>query len=74
MIVCHCNGVSDRAIRRIVRAGAVTTELVARECGAGAGCGGCRASVRAILRQHVETAREREASVSVSLSAEAVPT
>jgi bacterioferritin len=49
MLVCHCNGVSDRAIRRSVRAGAVTPELVARTCGAGACCGGCRDAVQEIL-------------------------
>jgi bacterioferritin-associated ferredoxin len=55
MIVCHCNGVSDRAIRRTVRAGAVTTDLVARECGAGASCGGCRDAVEEILLGELET-------------------
>jgi bacterioferritin-associated ferredoxin len=49
VIVCHCYGVSDRAIRRAVRAGAVTADLVARACGAGSGCGGCRGAVQEIL-------------------------
>jgi bacterioferritin-associated ferredoxin len=56
MIVCHCNGVSDRAIRRHVRSGAVTPGLVARACGAGAGCGGCREAVREILLAELQTA------------------
>jgi bacterioferritin-associated ferredoxin len=56
MLVCHCNGVSDRAIRRSVRAGAVTPELVARTCGAGACCGGCRDAVQEILLAELETA------------------
>jgi bacterioferritin-associated ferredoxin len=56
MIVCHCNGVSDRAIRRSVRAGAVTPELVAHACGAGACCGGCRDAVEEILLGELETA------------------
>lgn len=56
MIVCHCNGVSDRAIRRSVRGGAVTPDLVARACGAGACCGGCRGAVQEILLGELETA------------------
>jgi bacterioferritin-associated ferredoxin len=56
MIVCHCNGVSDRAIRRSVRAGAVTPDLVAGACGAGASCGGCRDAVQEILLAELETA------------------
>jgi bacterioferritin-associated ferredoxin len=55
VIVCHCNGVSDRAIRRSVRAGAVTPELVARACGAGACCGGCREAVQELLLAELET-------------------
>lgn len=49
MIVCHCFGVSERAIRRAARSGAVTADLVARACGAGSGCGGCRGTVQEIL-------------------------
>jgi bacterioferritin-associated ferredoxin len=56
MIVCHCNGVSDRAIRRSIRAGAVTPDLVAGACGAGACCGGCRDAVAEILLAELETA------------------
>ena len=41
MLVCQCNGVSDRAIRRAVRKGAATTEDIGFACGAGACCGGC---------------------------------
>jgi bacterioferritin-associated ferredoxin len=56
MIVCHCNGVSDRAIRRSVRSGAVTTDLVASACGAGACCGGCIEAVEEILLGELQTA------------------
>ena len=66
LIVCSCHGVTDREIRRLARNGACTLREVAETCGAGAGCGGCRASVRAILRQHVEA---RHASESASVTA-----
>lgn len=41
MLVCHCNGVRDREIRRAVRSGARTRTDVGRRCRAGTGCGGC---------------------------------
>jgi bacterioferritin-associated ferredoxin len=56
VIVCHCYGVSDRAIRRAARSGAVTTDLVARACGAGTGCGGCRGTVHEILASELAAA------------------
>jgi bacterioferritin-associated ferredoxin len=71
LIVCSCTGVTDREIRRLARAGACTLREVAESCGAGAGCGGCRPSIRAILRQHAEATREAsEGTVSGSLAAE----
>jgi bacterioferritin-associated ferredoxin len=61
VIVCHCRGVTDRAIRRAVRQGASTRRQVAQACGAGAGCGGCRISVQKILESED---RSSERSVS----------
>jgi len=59
MLVCHCNGVSERAIRRVVRDGAATLTDVGHACGAGACCGGCHDTIHQILhaeRQHGEVA------------------
>ena len=53
MIVCQCNGVSDRKIRKVVRLGASTPSEVARSCGAGTCCGGCRPIVKQILRNEL---------------------
>ena len=50
MIVCHCHGVSDRAIRKAVRDGARSASEVSAECAAGAGCGGCTEVVDEIIR------------------------
>jgi bacterioferritin-associated ferredoxin len=69
MIVCHCNGVSDRAIRRSVRAGAVTPDLVARACGAGACCGGCRGAVQEILHGEMHAATASASSATPELAA-----
>jgi bacterioferritin-associated ferredoxin len=61
MLVCHCNGISDRTIRKVVRRGANTAREVAHACGAGACCGGCADAVREII--HAEsTASERDAA------------
>jgi bacterioferritin-associated ferredoxin len=51
MLVCHCNGVTELRIRGAVRAGACTLREVARSCGAGGCCGGCRPEIARILRQ-----------------------
>ena len=54
MIVCHCFRVSDREIRQCAQEGARTVCEVGRECGAGAGCGGCRPAIAQIIDAHEE--------------------
>ena len=49
MIVCHCQGVSDRSIRQAVREGARSVGQVARACRAGRMCGGCRPAICEII-------------------------
>lgn len=61
MIVCHCRGVTDRTIKRAIHRGATSRRQVARTCGAGAGCGGCRTTIQAIL-----DAEDRSSERSVS--------
>jgi len=63
MLVCHCNGVSDRTIRKVVRQGAASAREVARACGAGACCGGCTDVVREII--HAETTAERASDIPI---------
>ncbi|MDA0713287.1 MAG: (2Fe-2S)-binding protein [bacterium] len=41
MIVCLCEGVSDKRIREEIECGACTLEDIKKECGAGGECGGC---------------------------------
>jgi bacterioferritin-associated ferredoxin len=70
MIVCHCHGVSDRAIRRAVREGAADPAEVGQRCGAGTTCGGCLDTVRELV--HREANREhsdRRAIASLSPAA-----
>jgi len=49
MFVCLCNGVTSQTVAEAIAAGASTTKDVAQACGAGADCGRCRRTVRAIL-------------------------
>ncbi|MBB3750729.1 bacterioferritin-associated ferredoxin [Mycolicibacterium sp. BK634] len=49
MFVCLCNGVTSQVVAEAVEAGATTTKQVAGACGAGAECGRCRRTVRAII-------------------------
>ena len=50
MLVCHCHGVSDRAIRAAVREGATCRGHVTRACSAGRSCGGCAPMIDQIIR------------------------
>jgi bacterioferritin-associated ferredoxin len=49
MIICQCNGVSDRAIRKAVREGASNRNDVVRACTAGKACGGCVPAIDEII-------------------------
>jgi bacterioferritin-associated ferredoxin len=53
VIVCHCHGVSDRAIRKVVRDGACTLRQVVRASRAGRMCGGCRPAVKKLIEEEV---------------------
>ena len=51
MIVCHCRGLTEAEIRKVVRDGARTRRAVAGACGASDGCGGCTEAVRSIIAE-----------------------
>ena len=66
MLVCHCNGVSDRTVRRMIRNGARTASQVGEACGAGTCCGGCVQTIDEII--HAESsASEHEVIQPVPL-------
>jgi nitrite reductase (NADH) large subunit len=58
MIVCHCKGVTDRAIRRAVRGGARTRGEVVQTCEASRSCGGCGPAVDAIIESELSGERD----------------
>jgi bacterioferritin-associated ferredoxin len=52
MLVCHCKGLSEREVRSAIEAGACTRRALARQCGAGSVCGGCRPVIEELLDAH----------------------
>ena len=52
MVVCLCQGVSEKRVRAAISAGAHSRKGVTKACGAGAGCGGCHAAIRDLIREH----------------------
>jgi bacterioferritin-associated ferredoxin len=51
VLLCHCRAISDRVIRQAIACGARCPDDVARACGAGADCGGCRSAVEELLAE-----------------------
>ncbi len=51
MLVCHCKGMTERALRRTVKNGACSVAAVTRSCGAGGACGGCRPAIEQIVAE-----------------------
>jgi bacterioferritin-associated ferredoxin len=49
MYVCLCKSVTNHTIQDVIDAGARTTKAVEKQCGAGAVCGRCRHTIRAML-------------------------
>lgn len=49
MFVCLCVGATNQTVSDCVARGASTSKEVAAACGAGADCGRCRRTLRAII-------------------------
>lgn len=52
MIICLCEGISDRDITAAARQGVRTVRELSKVCGAGSGCGSCRRDLRKLLDTH----------------------
>ena len=52
-MVCLCNRVTERRVRRAISKGASTVDDVIAECGAGGGCTGCHPTIEQILDEPV---------------------
>jgi len=51
VIVCHCNAVTDRAIRACALEGACSLEEIGECTGAGTNCGGCHSAIAEVVRE-----------------------
>ena len=67
MIICQCNGVSDRTIRKAVRNGASNHNDVVRACTAGMACGGCLPAIEEIIDAEQERV-ERSSLIVLELA------
>ncbi len=60
MIVCICNNVSDRDIRKAVDAGMHTMRELRQNLGVATCCGKCNACARQVLRESLADARQAQ--------------
>jgi len=66
MLVCHCNGVSDRAIRKALRSGADSAAQVGAMTGAGTCCGGCSTAIKELVRGEVGARQSQAETTTVA--------
>lgn len=52
MFVCLCTGATSHVVDEVVANGAKTSKQIAEACGAGADCGRCRRTLRAMIEAH----------------------
>jgi len=64
MYVCHCEAVTDQTVDAAVLSGARTVSDVMELCRAGGGCGGCHATLQALIDASATFRPASEASVA----------
>ena len=52
MIVCVCEGVSDREVREAITEGSRTLQDIGRRCGAGTDCASCCMTLRQMIDEN----------------------
>ena len=50
-LVCLCEGVSERKVRRAIEHGAGTIAEIGEQCGAGTNCFGCHPTLEDVLHE-----------------------
>ena len=67
-VICHCFGVTEEEIERVVRDNRLTTvEQVTNYCKAGGGCGNCKDDIEAIIaRVRVELEKKQAAAAAAA--------
>jgi assimilatory nitrate reductase catalytic subunit len=61
MILCHCTGVTDRAVVQMIHDGATSVAEITRRSGAGQCCASCRTEIAALLSAAAPPAGQRQA-------------
>jgi len=56
MIICSCEGITDKQIKAAIRCGAKNLDQIGRSLGCGLGCGDCAASVKKLLKTSKQAA------------------
>ena len=51
-LVCLCNGVSERKVRKAIAHGASSVDEIGLHCRAGTTCHGCHDTLQALLDEH----------------------
>ncbi len=51
MIICSCEGITEKEVRRAARCGAENVKDLGKLCGAGTGCNSCHCDLKKILRE-----------------------
>lgn len=69
MIVCICNNVSDKAIRKAVDAGVTSMTQLRTQLEIGTCCGKCNSCARTILRESVEDRATRTVPIQPAIAA-----
>jgi bacterioferritin-associated ferredoxin len=64
MYVCHCEAVTDRAIKAAIASGAQTVPDVTARCRAGGGCGGCHPVLQSLIDAAGHTRQPTSASAA----------
>jgi bacterioferritin-associated ferredoxin len=69
VIVCLCEGLSDRDLRQVVRDGCSSRYELSMQTGAGRNCGSCRCDLKQIVREELDAAMEQALEQPPALAA-----
>jgi bacterioferritin-associated ferredoxin len=70
MVVCECRGLTEDAVRAVIRAGCDTLPQLEIVCGVGVECGSCRNTLQCLL---VDETRPDTGSPGLDLAASGSP-
>ena len=64
MYICHCRAVTDRTVDAAISSGARTVAEITSRCRAGGRCGGCHATLQALLDATIPSRESAAASAA----------